>query len=73
MVAGEMPGVRFEPDTPQLHILDVKKGNETSEDCPHFSHSLDSFRIFVSWADYFRSTLATKFTGSHFAWFYGDF
>jgi hypothetical protein len=68
MVAGEqMLGARFEPDTPQLHILGVKKRNETREDCQHFSHSLDYFRESVSWADYFGSTLATKFTGSQFA------
>jgi len=43
------------------------KRNEISGDFLHFSHSLDYFRVSVSWADYFRSTLATKFTGPQFA------
>jgi len=47
--------------------IGCSKRNDARGDCPHFSHSLDYFRVSVSWADYFRSTLATKFTGPQFA------
>ena len=58
-----MPGVRFEPVTPQLHILVCSKRKETHGDCPHFSHMLVYFRVSVSWVNYFIVTVATKFSG----------
>jgi len=54
-----MPGARFEPDTPQLHILGVKKRKETRQDLPHFSHSLDYFRVC------FLGRLFQKYSGHH--------
>jgi len=61
-----MPGARFEPDTPQLHILGVKKEKKPVKTA-HTSHTRWIISGSVSWADYFRSTLATTFTGSQFA------